>query len=174
MDVFAVSIAIALSLGEPSRRRTLRIALHFGLFQFFMPIAGWLAGRGLAASIERIDHWLAFALLLIVGGRMLYDSAVIGRADGAARCDPTRGGTLILLSLATSIDAFAVGLSLSFISAAIVSPAIVIGAVAFALSVAGMELAPRAGRVVGKEAEIAGGVILILIGIWILVSHLAG
>lgn len=174
MDAFAVSLAIALALGSPSRSQTFRLAFHFGLFQFLMPVAGWLAGCGVREYIAGVDHWVAFGLLLFIGGKMLLESNAIGRAKNGCVCDPTCGASLILLSVATSIDALAVGLSLSLLGVEILFPALVIGAIAFALTALGMKLGPLAGRLFGRRVEIAGGIILIAIGFNILVSHLSG
>jgi putative Mn2+ efflux pump MntP len=174
MDAFAVSLAIALSLQCPNRGQTFRLAFNFGIFQFFMPIAGWLAGRGLVGHIQDFDHWVAFGLLAFIGGKMLYESTVIGRGEGEFENDPTQGASLIILSIATSIDALAVGLSLCLINVNIVYPAVVIGVVCFALTVVGMRVGPLAGRIFGKRVEAGGGIILLLIGLKILVDHLLG
>lgn len=172
MDAFAVSLAISLLLGRPSRAQTFRLAFSFGLFQFLMPVAGWLAGRGIRAHIEGVDHWIAFGLLVFIGGRMLLHAGEPERDGGCAACDPTCGASLLVLSVATSVDALAVGLSLSFLGVELLLPALVIGAVAFLLTALGMRIGPLAGRLFGRRAEIAGGLLLIAIGIGILVDHL--
>ena len=172
MDAFAVSLAISLLLGRPSGAQTFRLAFSFGLFQFAMPVAGWFAGRGIRAYIEGVDHWIAFGLLLFIGGRMLRSAGRLDRDGGCPPCDPTCGASLLILSVATSVDALAAGLSLSFLGVEVAIPAMVIGAVAFLLTALGMRIGPLAGRLFGRRAEIAGGLILIAIGAGILVDHL--
>lgn len=172
MDAFAVSCAISLALKAPTRRQVFRLASSFGLFQFVMPVAGWFAGRGLRAYIEGLDHWAAFVLLSFIGGKMIYESVVIGREKCADNGDPTCGLSLVVLSVATSIDALAVGLSLSLIGVEILSPAVVIGVVAFVLTAVGMRLGPLAGCIFGSRVEAVGGLVLIGIGVKILISHL--
>ena len=172
MDAFAVALAAGLSVSPVTGRHAFRIAFHFGLFQFLMPVLGWSLGRGVARYISGYDHWLAFALLAFVGGRMLWE-AWRGE-ERAARQDPTRGWMLVTLSLATSIDALAVGLSMAFLRVSIWFPSVVIGLVAAALSLIGITFGSRLGRRWGRWAEAAGGCILLLIGARILVLHLAG
>jgi putative Mn2+ efflux pump MntP len=172
MDAFAVSLGTGLSLSPATGRQTLRLAFHFGLFQFLMPIAGWAAGESFVKYIARYDHWLAFALLLGVGGRMIFGSFQPEKPSGVHRPDPTQGFSLIVLSVATSLDALVVGLSLAALRAPILYPAIIIGIVAFGLTAAGMRLGPALGKVIGRRAELLGGLILILIGIKILIDHL--
>ncbi len=174
MDSFAVSCAVAASLGAPTRRQTLRLASGFGLFQLLMPPAGWLAGGFLRAVIGGVDHWVAFGLLSFVGGRMLLGSFAPGSARGGGSRDPTRGLSLLALSVATSIDALAAGLSLSLIGAGIIVPALAIGAAAFAMTAAGMRLGQLPGRLFGRRVEGAAGLVLIAIGLNILLGHLAG
>jgi putative Mn2+ efflux pump MntP len=172
MDAFAVSLGTGMSLSPATGRQTFRLAFHFGLFQFVMPIVGWAAGESFVKYIGRYEHWLAFALLLGVGGRMIFESFQPEKPAGVRRPDPTLGFSLIVLSVATSLDALAVGLSLAALRAPILYPAVVIGLVAFGMTVAGMRLGPALGKVIGRRAELFGGLILILIGIKILVDHL--
>jgi len=172
MDSFAVSLAIALSLGAPSKQQTFRLALNFGLYQFFMPVLGWFAGRGVLEYIQGYVHWAAFALLAFIGGKMIYESTVIGREEGEGDSDPTRGISLIMLSLATSIDALGVGVSLSLLRVEIIYPAVVIAIVSFALTCVGMKIGPLAGRLFGKWVEVMGGLILLAIGFKILLEHI--
>jgi putative Mn2+ efflux pump MntP len=172
MDAFAVAIAAGLALGEVSARQTLRLAWHFGLFQALMPVVGWLAGLTVASWIEPLDHWIAFGLLAAIGGKMIYE-ALRDHGDVRDRADPTKGWSLILLSIATSIDALAVGLSLALLDVAIWYPAIVIGLVAGGFTAAGLHLGRRFGSLLGRRVEIVGGAILIAIGLRILVEHLA-
>jgi len=171
MDAFAVSIAAALRLGRPRPRQVFRMAFHFGLFQFMMPVLGWLAGRGVHRWISAVDHWVAFGLLAVVGGKMLWDSF---RPARDKRGDPTRGWTLVMLSVATSIDALAVGLSMAMLGVSVWLPSVVIGVVAAAMTAVGMVLAGRVAPGCGKWAELLGGAVLLGIGVRILLSHLCG
>ena len=172
MDAFAVSIGVGLNACQVSPRTTVRLAWHFGLFQALMPIIGWLAGRSVAEWISGVDHWVAFALLAGIGVHMIYQ-AVWGDEEARAAKDPTRGASLVVLSLATSIDALAVGLSLALLGVDIWWPAVVIGVVAFVFTAAGLHLGCRFGALLGKRMEILGGIILIGIGIKILIDHLS-
>jgi putative Mn2+ efflux pump MntP len=172
MDAFAVSIAAGLSVGSVSGRPLFRIAFHFGLFQLLMPILGWLAGNELASHIRAYDHWVAFALLALVGGKMLLEAR--GNKQLGSRQDPTRGLMLVILSVATSIDALAVGLSMAFLGVSVWIPSVVIGVVAATLSAIGFCFGGRLGGRWGSRAEAAGGCVLLLIGVRILVSHLVG
>lgn len=171
MDAFAVSIGVSLAQDKLSLVQILRMALFFGLFQAGMSILGWLAGKGFMALIRDIDHWVAFGLLLLIGGGMIYESFSIEKED-VRKTDKTRGLTLIILSLATSIDALAAGLSLAALNILIWIPAAVIGVVAFLMTSLGGSMGPLVGRVVGRRAELAGGLVLIGIGIKILIDHL--
>jgi putative Mn2+ efflux pump MntP len=170
LDAFAVSIAAGLTLGHVTPRHVFRLAFHFGLFQWAMPVVGYLAGVGLAEYIESWDHWLAFGLLSYVGGKMLWESRQAHLP--ADRGDPTRGLTLVVLSVATSLDALAVGLSMAILQVAVWFPAAVAGVVAALLSAVGITWGTRLGRRWGQAAEIIGGTVLLLIGVRILVSHL--
>jgi putative Mn2+ efflux pump MntP len=172
MDAFAVSLGLGLSLKPVTGGQTFRLAFHFGLFQFLMPVVGWAAGESLIRYIEKYDHWVAFALLLGVGGKMIFESLRPEKEPGFKRSDPTRGASLLVLSVATSLDALAVGLSLAALHVDIIFPALVIGVVAFAMTVLGMKIGPALGKIIGRRAELLGGVILILIGLKILADHL--
>ena len=172
MDAFTVSFGLGLSLKPATGGQTFRLAFHFGLFQFLMPVVGWAAGETLIRYIEKYDHWVAFALLLGVGGKMIFESLKPEQDSGTKRSDPTRGASLLVLSVATSLDALAVGLSLAALRVAIVFPALVIGIVAFAMTVTGMKIGPVLGKVIGRRAEFLGGAVLLLIGIKILIDHL--
>jgi manganese efflux pump family protein len=172
MDAFAVAIVAGLPEGGTARRRVFRLAFHFGLFQALMPILGWSAGAALRGPLERVDHWIAFALLVIVGARMTESAARRPTETATPTCDTTRGWSLVMLSLATSIDAFSVGLSLAMLGTTILLPAAVIGGVAAALTLAGMLLGGRLGAAWGRRVEILGGLVLIAIGVKILADHL--
>ena len=169
MDAFAVSIAAGLSMAPVTARQTFRLAFHFGLFQFMMPIFGWLVGKELVAYVGGYDRWVAFGLLALVGGKMLLDAR--GQQDPKSEADPTRGLMLVGLSVATSIDAFAVGLSMAFVHVSIWIPSVAIGVVAATLSTIGISCGSRLGSRLGprwgRRAKIVGGAVLILIGITI-------
>ena len=173
MDAFAVALVCSATLGHVSPRQVFRFAWHFGLFQGTMPVLGWRAGRAVHAYIAAWDHWAAFALLALIGGRAIYE-ALQNQGTDAPRTDPTRGLSLVMLSLATSIDALAVGVSLAMIDVDIWQPVLVIGLVTCALTTVGMLLGPRLGAGQGRRIEIAGGLILIGIGLKILLGHLLG
>jgi putative Mn2+ efflux pump MntP len=134
-----------------------------------MPLLGWVSGTFVARYINTWDHWLAFGLLGFVGIRMLRSG--LNRDSECYEVDPSRGGTLIMLAVATSIDAFAVGLSLAMLSMNILYPAAVIGVVAATLSAAGLALGHRLGCRFGKDMELVGGLILMLIGLRVVLSH---
>jgi putative Mn2+ efflux pump MntP len=171
MDAFAVAIAAGLTIRPLRGRHVFRLAFHFGLFQFLMPVLGWLAGQTLHQWISAFDHWIAFALLAFIGGKMIWES--FGSEEHREnRGDPTRGWLLLTLSVATSIDALAVGLSLAFLRVSIWGPSVVIGIVAATMTAVGMTFGSRVGARFGKWAERVGGLVLVGIGVRILVSHL--
>ena len=169
MDAFAVSLGIGTTRMACAPRSVFRLAFHFGLFQFLMPVLGWLAGSRFSGYISAFDHWVALALLAFVGGRMIR-SGLDAHAQ-AFPCDPSRGRMLVTLSIATSIDAFAIGLSLAMLHMDILYPSVVIGVVTGTLSLIGLLIGHRLGEVVGKRMEIVGGLILVGIGLRIVVSH---
>ncbi len=170
MDAFAVSLGIS-SAGRAGATRTVfRVSFHFGLFQGLMAVLGWLAGRGFVELIAGVDHWVAMGLLSFVGGRMIRAGL---DADGVTYTqDPSRGYMLIILSVATSIDALAVGLSLAMLRLSVLQASITIGVVAAGLSIVGLMMGDRLGQAIGKRMEVLGGLILIGIGLRILITHL--
>lgn len=170
MDAFAVAIATGVSLKKVSSRQTFRLAWHFGLFQALMPIIGWYIGSTVRSSIEAYDHWIAFGLLGYIGFKMIRESF---DDDDESQGDPTRGMTLVVLSVATSIDALAVGFSLSMLGLSIWWPALVIGVVALFFTAIGLQLGESVSKAkgIGSYAELVGGVVLIGIGIKILWEH---
>jgi len=172
MDAFAVALGTGAVLSRLTGRHLFRLGFHFGLFQALMPVIGWLAGLTIIQWVEAWDHWIAFSLLAIIGGRMIYEA--VSDEEKADERDPTKGLSLVLLSIATSIDALAVGFSLSVIGVSIWMPALVIGLVAGVLTIAGMLLGGRIGDRWGTRVEIFGGLVLISIGIKILIEHLSG
>jgi putative Mn2+ efflux pump MntP len=171
MDAAAVSLAASAAGCIPDRISGLRLALHFGFFQFAMPVIGWLLGTRVAGLVGRFDHWIAFGLLLFVAGRMLRAGM---RRTVDCPPDPSRGLTLLILSLATSIDALAVGLSLAMVRIDIWQPSVIIGLVTMLLSLIALRLGRFVAAAFGKRMEIVGGLILILIGARILITHLRG
>jgi putative Mn2+ efflux pump MntP len=170
MDAFAVAVAISASLPRLTGRHVFRLAWHFGLFQALMPVAGWFGGRALSSFIAPIDHWVAFGLLFFLGVRMIKES--FSGKDGKKDDDPTRGWSLVILSIATSLDALAVGVSVGLLRFSIWVPAVVIGVVTILLTVLATQLGRTAGHYLGKWAERVGGLVLMAIGTRILMAHL--
>ena len=170
MDASAVSMAAAASGYAQDRRAVFRLAFHFGLFQFLMPVAGWLLGVGFVSYIQSVDHWVAFGLLAFVGGRMVYEG--MHPDSEQMHKDPSKGLTMVMLSVATSIDALAVGLSLAVMDVKIFYPSVLIGLITCGMCVAAVTIGRRAGTVFGNRMEVAGGIILIGIGSRILLSSL--
>jgi len=170
MDAFAVSVVAGSIYRELKVRHALRMALFFGGFQAVMPILGFLAGLSLKDYISAYDHWIAFGLLAFVGGKMIYESLKIEAAE--KNLDPSNLLILLSLSVATSIDALAVGISLSMLTTSIVGAAVLIGLVTFGLSYAGILIGKRFGHFFESRIEILGGLILIAIGLKILIQHL--
>jgi putative Mn2+ efflux pump MntP len=170
-DCFAVAISFGLSNPLLSYFKQSRIALSFGAFQALMAYIGWLAGRTIVNLISEYDHWVAFSLLVLVGGRMIWE-AVHHDSDGSKSLDISKVLPLLILSVATSIDALAVGLSLAFIEVNIATASITIGVVAFIITIAGLFIGRKASRILGSRAELIGGIILIAIGLRILIDHL--
>lgn len=171
MDALAVAVGLSLHYRWVSRRQFFRLSFHFGLFQFMMPIVGWFAGSGLGRWIEPVDHWVAFILLGLIGLKMIREALARHESEPAGD-DPTRGKWLVLLAIATSIDALAVGVSLPLITDRIWTAAAIIGLVAGALTLAGMYFGSRIGRTRARGLEFTGGLILLGIGLKILIEHL--
>jgi putative Mn2+ efflux pump MntP len=169
MDAFAVAIGASIRLRRVSPRHVFRFGWHFGLFQTIMPVIGWFFGSYLEEFILAWDHWVAFGLLSFVGGKSVYEAlkAEKGKEEGPI-VDPTRGWRLVLLSVATSVDAFAVGVSFGMLQVEIWYPAVVIGLITSGLTGLGMLFGARLGLRFGKRIEILGGVILIAVGVKIL------
>jgi len=170
MDCFAVSVSSGLSMERFRICRALRLALFFGLFQGIMPVIGFAAGMGVRNFIEEIDHWVAFGLLAFIGLKMIHEALTEG--ENGKKIDLSSLSTLLVLSVATSIDALAVGVSFSLLNMDIAVPALVIGIVAFAVSLTGVLVGRRVGRRFKSMAEILGGLIIIAIGLKILMEHL--
>ena len=181
MDAFAVSIVKGLAMKRIDRRLLFLIAAVFGGFQALMPVAGWLLGSAFAGRIAAYDHWIAFGLLVFIGGKMIWDTL---HEDDAEKIAEGRSGTtqmegtivtpveLLLLAIATSIDALAVGVTFSFLAVDILPAAGLIGATTFGISAAGVVAGHLTGTRFRDKAQIAGGMVLILLGVRILVEHL--
>lgn len=172
LDAFAVSVSSGISIPGFGVKQAARMGLWFGAFQFMMPVAGWLLGSSVSQYIETVDHWVAFALLAVIGGRMAWGSLRGGEEDEAPADLSAR--RLCLLAIATSIDALAVGVSMAFMNVPVLASAVVIGVVAFVLSVVGGLAGRRLGSLFQKRAELVGGLVLIAIGVKILIEHLSG
>jgi putative Mn2+ efflux pump MntP len=170
MDAFAVSVASGLNIKQFKVNHALRIAFFFGLFQGVMPVVGWLAGFNLRQFISAVDHWVAFGLLLIIGIKMMVEP--LRKRPDKKKINPLNVYVLLVLAVATSIDALAVGLSLAFLKLLIITPAIIIGIVTFMLSFIGVFLGNRTGDFLKSKVEFLGGLILIIIGAKILIEHL--
>lgn len=170
MDSFAVSITSGLTNKRLKINNALRIAIFFGFFQAIMPVIGWLAGVSIIDLISGVDHWIAFLLLSLIGCRMIYETIKPG--SSIKIISPSNFHVLLMLSVATSIDALAVGLSFAFLRIFIATPIVVIGTITFLLSLLGVYAGKRFGHFFEKKIEIVGGVILISIGVKILVEHL--
>jgi len=170
MDAFVVSIISGSTYRQLHLRHALRMALFFGAFQAVMPLIGSLAGLTFRDYIAHCDHWIAFGLLAAVGGKMIYESFKI-KSEGESP-DPSNILVLLVLSVATSIDALAVGITLSLLAGSILAAAGVIGLVTFILSYLGVEIGKRFGHFFESRIEALGGVILIAIGAKILFEHI--
>lgn len=168
MDAFAVSVCKGLSVRKVQLRHLLLAGLYFGGFQFLMPVLGWLLGVRFEHLIQSVDHWIAFGLLTVIGLSMIRESR-----SGAEELNDDFGfRTMLLLAVATSIDALAVGVTFAFLQVSILPAAGLIGVTTFLLSAFGIRIGSVFGARFKSGAELAGGVILILIGVKILLEHL--
>lgn len=170
-DCFAVALGGSISMGTLSRLQVFRASIAFGLFQALMPVLGWLAGRTVVELIADYDHWVAFILLALVGSRMIWES-FRSRDGRTGNTDITKGFLLLTLSVATSIDALAVGLTFAFLEVNIMMASPTIGIVAFVATAIGFLLGRKAGDLIGRRAVAIGGVVLIGIGLRILLTHI--
>lgn len=170
MDAFSVAITDGITIKKVKLVNALKIALFFGVFQFGMLYIGNLLGSTFAKYIEAVDHWVAFILLLIIGGKMFID-AIKGEEEEAEE-NPLSFKTLTVLAIATSIDSLAVGVSIVTMTKSILFAASVVGIVAFLFSFAGVYIGNKCGDLFGRKAEIAGGIVLMGIGVKILIEHL--
>lgn len=174
MDAFAVSMCRGLSMRKIDYKQATVIALTFGVFQAIMPILGWLAGTQFEKFIERVDHWLAFGLLLLIGGKMIYDGLRKKKDEDATLLDNVLNfKELILMAIATSIDALAVGITFAIVDGlSIWWSVLIIGLITFALCFAGVIIGHKFGNRFEKQATLIGGIVLVLIGVKILLEHL--
>ena len=168
MDAFAVAICKGLKMPKINYKQTFLIALFFGGFQALMPFLGWLLGSGFSDYIKKIDHWIAFILLAFIGGKMIYEALHSKEEEESGNFDIKE---LFLLAIATSIDALAVGISLAFLNTDIWSASILIGVVTFVIAAFGGLAGFKLGAMAGKRADVAGGLVLIFIGVKILLEH---
>jgi len=171
VDAFAVALGAGVALDHIGWRRTFRLAWHFGFFQAAMNVAGWAGGFTVRHLIERYDHWVAFGLLAFVGLNMIREA--LSDHKEVQRTDPTRGWTLVMLSVATSIDSLAVGLSFAVLKISVLVPALIIGVTATLLTAVGLHLGNllSSSSRLGAKVEIAGGLVLVAIGLRILHEH---
>lgn len=167
MDAFAVSICKGLSVGRIQPRHMCIAGAWFGGFQFLMPVLGYYLGRVFSDLITAYDHWVAFILLAFIGGRMIREAADKGQAHQDAAMDVK---SMFLLALATSIDALAVGITFAFLDVAVIPASLLIGVTTFICSAAGVKIGSVFGARYQKKAELAGGIVLVLIGLKILLE----
>jgi putative Mn2+ efflux pump MntP len=173
-DSFAVSVCSGLSLCRKHLRLidALKISVTLAIFQGMMPVLGWFLGSTVKVQIQQADHWIAFGLLTFLGIRMILEGRVPVKEKKIK--NPTSWRVLLPMSIATSIDAFAVGISFSFFYDHILYPAVLIGAVTLGVSLSGFYMGKKVGSKLAGSAEIVGGIILIIIGLKILIQHLTG
>jgi putative Mn2+ efflux pump MntP len=169
-DSFAVSVCSGLNLPQIKFRQAAKIAVFLALFQAVMPLIGWLVGNSIKSLIEPVDHWIAFGLLSLIGGKMIIESFI--DSDAREIRNPLDIKVILTLSLATSIDALAIGFSFATLLSKILVAVLIIGFVTFAASMLGILIGKKTGPSINRYAEIFGGVILLLIGAKILIEHL--
>ncbi|OGR02593.1 MAG: hypothetical protein A2284_07240 [Deltaproteobacteria bacterium RIFOXYA12_FULL_61_11] len=170
LDAFAVCLVAGATGAATDPRAVFRLSFHFGLFQFLMPVLGWLLGSTVVELIAPVDHWIAFGLLALVGGKMIREG--LGNEETSLGTNPTRGWTLVSLSVATSLDALAVGLSLALVGTSIWLPAAIIGVLTALLCLLGIVLGRTVAAHLGGKVEVLGGLVLLGIGLRILWVHL--
>ncbi len=168
MDAFSVSICAGMFIIKPTFGYYFRLAFFFGFFQFMMPVIGYFGGRYIEDYIKQFDHWIALALLVIIGAKMIHESF---EGCEIPKRDPSRGSTLLIFAVATSIDALAVGLSFGVLHKPIMLPSIIIGLVCAVFSILGIFLGNRVRMFANKKASTLGGLMLIAIGIKIIYEH---
>ena len=170
MDAFAVSVCKGLSMKKMSWKKAIIIAFYFGIFQALMPIIGYALGIGFEESIKFIDHWIAFGLLAFIGGNMIKEA--LSKDEDDNQNDDVNFKTMVVLAVATSIDALAVGVTFAFLNVNLIFAISIIGVLTFIISLLGVKIGNVFGDKFEKKAELAGGIILILIGLKILLEHL--
>lgn len=174
MDAFVVSLTIGMNSNKKDKLKfALKAGLYFGGFQALMPLAGWIAGIGFKEYIEKFDHWVAFILLAAIGGKMLIE-AFKSDDEGEEEIKEYSNKRFVILAIATSIDALAVGVSFAFLSVYIPTAIAIIGIVTLIICIIGVFIGDILGKVFQSKAEIIGGFILIVIGIKILIEHIIG
>ena len=169
MDAFAVSICKGLSMKKIDWKKAIIIALYFGIFQALMPVLGYFLGSTFSSFVQSVDHWIAFILLAIIGGNMIKDST---DDEVEKRNDKVDVKTMLLLAIATSIDALAVGVTFAFFEVNLLLSISIIGIITFVLSFLGVIIGNKFGDKFQNRAELAGGIVLIIIGLKILLEHL--
>ena len=173
MDAFAVSVCKGLAMKKVNKKQAVIIGLYFGGFQALMPLIGWFLGVRFQKYITSIDHWIAFGLLVFIGGKMILEAIRDTEVQEIKEKDPPIDyKEMFVLAIATSIDALAVGITFAFLDTPIVEAVIIIGVTTFILSILGVVVGNFFGTRYKKKAEIAGGIILVLIGLKILLEHL--
>jgi manganese efflux pump family protein len=172
MDAFVVSVGAGITVRHPRPTQIIRMVLAFGFFQFAMTLAGWFVGHFVSGIINNYDHWIAFGLLFAVGFKMIWDAFC--KHENEQRPDPTRIGILLVLAVATSIDALAVGLSMGLLKSQVFLPSVIIGVIAAGFTYFGFCFGNLLGRFTRRWSEVLGGIILLGIGLRILLMHLAG
>ena len=173
MDAFAVSICKGLAMEKVNKKQAVVIGLYFGGFQALMPLIGWFLGVSFQKYITSIDHWIAFILLVFIGGKMIWEAVKDPDIEEIREKDPPLNHKeMVMLAVATSIDALAVGITFAFLNTPIIEAIVIIGVTTFALSIFGVFVGNFFGTKYKKKAEIAGGIILVLIGAKILLEHL--
>ena len=171
IDAFSVAIGIGAAHHEKSWwPPVLRLSFAFGFFQFMMAMLGWFAGSTVMEVIEEFDHWIAFALLVLIGGKMIWEG--FEKKESQEKADQTKGLPLLMLSVATSIDSLAVGFSFFVLRTPILFAAVIIGIVCFIMTMIGMVFGKALAKIFGKKVSIFGGFVLIAIGVKILLEHL--
>ncbi len=169
LDAFSLAVAFGMCQKVCTLNTRFRLSLSFGLFQFFMPLAGFYAGLRVARFTEAIDHWIVFAILIFVGGKMIYEA--LNKDNNESMVDISRGVPLLIASVATSIDALAVGFSFALLKDGILIPAIIIGVVASIMTFVGVTFGHRVGRKYISKPEVVGGIAIVIIGFKILLEH---
>lgn len=171
IDSLVASITTGVCMAKIKFSNILKIALFMAVFQATMPLLGWLAGNTFESSIKEVDHWVAFILLAIIGGKMIYEGIKNKGSEGKCFC-PSNNILLAGMALATSIDALIVGIGFGFLDVQILQPVLIIGGITLLFSASGVWIGHKIGNRFNSGLEIAGGIILIGLGIKILIEHL--